>query len=329
MPTDPTSQRLIFRSAIRSDVGSVRENNEDSVYARDDFLVLADGMGGHSSGEVASAIAVHTFAAAHLDQHDSFGGSAADTRVVLRAMSSADETLRTMGTTVVALGRINQRFHACHIGDSRIYILRDGALEQVTTDHTHVQHLVELGRITREQISTHPYRAMLLKSLDDQPGGAEPDSIEVDLREGDRVLLCSDGLSDYVSEWVLRDILRKNSPDEAADALIAAALHAGTRDNISVIVADLVTNDQGAAPSFAGAAAEPMILSAAAETALRESAPGFSGPLATDAEIPAETLTNTGLLPITPDAPPALRVGPLLLALGALGAVVAGIVILL
>ncbi len=323
MPTDPSPATLCFRTAILSDVGVVREDNEDSAYARDDFLVLADGMGGHSSGEVASAIAVHTFAENAVGSPLAMTRSARTTRTILHAMSNADESLRTMGTTIVALGKFGDSFQACHIGDSRIYVLRDSELHQVTTDHTHVQHLVELGRITREQIRTHPYRAMLLKSLDDQAGGADPDLIEIDLAAGDRVLLCSDGLSDYVSERVITEILRRDDRDAVAADLIAVALRAGTRDNITVIVADVVEEPVDKNSSrFAGAAAEPISLSDDAAKALRASAPNFRGPYTTKVDEPRDPLSQT-----QPEPAPerGLRFAPLLFALGAVTVVAAGI----
>lgn len=282
---------------MRSDVGLVRENNEDSAYARGDCLIIADGMGGHSSGEVASAIAVHTFAAIPTPGPETLFTAATRTRDVLRRLSDADETLETMGTTIVALCEAEGSFYACHIGDSRMYRLRNGDLTQITTDHTHVQHLVETGRITREEISTHPYRAMLLKSLDDQPGGAAPDLIPVDLRAGDRVLLCSDGLSDYVPEHVIAQILLGSDLEEVADELINASFRAGTRDNVTVIVADVVPTSETAA-QFAGAAADGLTLSQPAREALNEVDPDGVFPRDPGAEPTTDPLTQTGLLPV-------------------------------
>ena len=297
MPHQSAAHPLIFRSALRSDVGLVRENNEDAAYADGDLLILADGMGGHSSGEVASAVAVHTFAAADGEPPESFTAAAHRTRQTLRAMSGADATLETMGTTVVALRVLDAEFYACHIGDSRLYTLRDGALTQVTTDHTHVQHLVETGRITREEVATHPYRAMLLKSLDDQSGGSEPDLIPLDLHAGDRVLLCSDGLSDYVPEQVIANILNLPDREEAADALVSAALRGGTRDNITVIVADVAAETAEPA-EFAGAAGESLALSDEAARALRKVNPEFAGSISGETG-EDDALTHTTLLPET------------------------------
>jgi len=297
VPHQSAADPLIFRSALRSDVGLIRENNEDAAFAGEDLLILADGMGGHSSGEVASAVAVHTFTAAAGDPPESFSTAAHRTRQTLRAMSSADATLETMGTTVVALRVVGAEFYACHIGDSRLYTLRSGELTQVTTDHTHVQHLVETGRITREEVATHPYRAMLLKSLDDQSGGSEPDLLPLDLHPGDRVLLCSDGLSDYVPEQVITNILSLPDREEAADALVSAALRGGTRDNITVIVADVDSGAAGPA-EFAGAASEALALRDAAARALRKVNPEFTGPISGEGG-EDDALTHTTLVPET------------------------------
>lgn len=307
MPTASAAPPLVFLSALRSDVGVVRENNEDSAFAGPGFLALADGMGGHSSGEVASAIAVHTFAAQTFTDPESFRDAAGLTREILRRMSKADESLETMGTTMTALQHTGGAFYVCHIGDSRLYTLRGGALRQATTDHTHVQHLVETGRITREEVSTHPYRAMLLKSLDDQPGGSAPDLMPLDLEAGDRVLLCSDGLSDYVAEHVIAAALRLPDRDEAADALVAAALRAGTRDNVTVVVADVAPAEAGNR-QFAGAANEPISVSPEAAAALTDADPDFSGPVAAIGAREDDPLTHTtALLQITHVASPAAK----------------------
>lgn len=300
MSTSPAP--LSFEFALRSDVGLVRENNEDSAYAQADRLIIADGMGGHSSGEVASTIAVHTYVAVPTAGPESLFAAATRTREVLRRLSDADETLETMGTTIVALCQAEGGYHVCHIGDSRMYRLRDGALTQITTDHTHVQHLVETGRITRDEVPTHPYRAMLLKSLDDQPGGSAPDIIPVDLQAGDRVLLCSDGLSDYVPEHVIAEILQGRDLEAVADELIDTSFRAGTRDNVTVIVADVVPAS-GSSAQFAGAVADGLTLSRPAREALSEVDPEGMIPLEVRAETISDPLTRPGP-PVEPEASP-------------------------
>ncbi len=276
-----------FRYALGTDLGTVRTNNEDSAFGSGRLLILADGMGGHAAGEVASAVALRVFGGLVGEP----GGSASDptesadailhagrrTRRALHAMSEADPKLESMGTTLIAVACDGEQITVGHIGDSRLYALREGALYQVTTDHTHVQRLVDTGQLTPERARTHPYRSMLLKSLDDQPAGADLDIIECELQPGDRLLLCSDGLSDYLSPERIGTLLAGPDRQEAAHALMDAALGVGTRDNVTVIVADLI--DDGAAsvspePAVVvGAASEPIDLSPDAAAALRASLP--------------------------------------------------------
>lgn len=291
-------QPLVFHYALRSDVGLVRENNEDSAYADGDFLALADGMGGHSSGEVASAVAIRTLANHLRAQPAGFTQGADRTRRILQHMSIADKKLATMGTTLVGLQHHDGQFYIGHIGDSRLYTLIEDSLTQITVDHTHVQHLVNTGRITPEQVHSHPLRAMLLKSLDDQPGGADPDLIPVDLNEGDRVLLCSDGLSDYVADEAIQAALNLPNLNEAADALVEAALVAGTRDNVTVIVADVTRQDPPLA-SYGGAAEQPIAISPQAADALAQADPEYVGPIEVTPDPANDPLTPTQVLPQT------------------------------
>src|SRR5699024_4529457 len=173
-----------------------------------------------------------------------------------------------------------------HIGDSRVYLLREADLYQVTSDHTHVQHLIDTGQLTAERARTHPYRSMLLKSLDDQPTGPDLDLIAAKAEPGDRLLLCSDGLSDYLLPEEIRSAVATPARDEAAQALIDAALAAGTRDNVTVVVADVVTDEAdeeeeaadhplAAGPVVVGAAQDGIALSEDASMALRHSLPDF------------------------------------------------------
>src|SRR5699024_10778666 len=275
-----------FRYAVHTDLGTVRTNNEDSALASPRLLVLADGMGGHAAGEVASAVALRVFA--EVDQSsgtelaDEFLHAGRLARRALFAMSDADPLLESMGTTLVAVGSDGDRVSVGHIGDSRVYALRDSALYQVTTDHTHVQRLIDSGELTPERARTHPYRSMLLKSLDDQPAGPDLDIIDAQIEPGDRVLLCSDGLSDYLDPEVIGATLMTSDREQAAAELIEAALGVGTRDNVTVVVADVVDEDTGgsdqtpvlaAAPMVVGAAEDGVSLSAEAAAALQGSLP--------------------------------------------------------
>lgn len=300
-----------FRFAVRTDLGTVRTNNEDSALASDRLLVLADGMGGHAAGEVASTVATRVFA--QLAQ--AVDGAADDgtdiptritlagrsTRSALQQMSDADPMLESMGTTLITVVSHGGEVTVGHIGDSRVYALRGTSLYQVTTDHTHVQRLVDTGQLTPEKARTHPYRAMLLRSLDDQPGGPDLDVIALEIEAGDRLLLCSDGLSDYLPPEEIGELLALPDRDEAAEQLIEAALQFGTRDNVTVLIADVVAEPgDGAVPELAGAVVEDLNLSPLASDALRSNLPNLAEliiPAAAGAEPAAEPEAEPALEP--------------------------------
>jgi protein phosphatase len=248
---------LVWRYAAASDVGLHREGNEDAVYAGPRLLAVADGMGGHAAGEVASAAAIA--ALSPLDQSaegDPSGAlrtaiGSANTR--LREMVAADNHLHGMGTTVTAVLADGDRMVLAHIGDSRAYLLRGGALTQLTRDHTYVQQLVDEGRITAEDVGTHPQRSMITRAVDGRES-AIPDISEHEVEAGDRLLICSDGLSGVVRDQTLEEVLRDGNPQEAVDALVALALRGGAPDNVTVVVADVAAEDDGRPPVVAGAA---------------------------------------------------------------------------
>ena len=258
---------LALRYAARSDTGLIRAINEDSGYAGPRLLVIADGVGGHAAGEVASSVAVASMAA--LDE-DSPGGdllerlSAAVTNANrhLRDMVHGDPDLKGMGTTLTALLRAGSRLGLVHVGDSRAYLLRGDTLQQLTHDHTFVQTLVDEGRITAEEADHHPQRNLITNSLD----GREDIELDLSVREtkpGDRYLLCSDGLSGVVSEDTLRDtLLDEADTDVVVERLVDLALKGGGPDNITAIVADVVeveTKPPSAVPVTVGAAAEGVV----------------------------------------------------------------------
>jgi serine/threonine protein phosphatase PrpC len=260
---------LALRFAARSDIGLLREGNEDSGYAGPRLLVLADGMGGHAAGEVASSVAVAMLASLDDDSPgpdilDRLSSAVHEANNHLRDMVLGDPDLEGMGTTLTALLRAGSRFGLVHIGDSRCYLLRGDQLQQITKDHTFVQTLVDDGRITAEEASHHPQRNVIVRALD----GREDVELDLSIREakvGDRYLLCSDGLSDVLSEETLRDTLAgADSPDHAAEQLVELALRGGGPDNITAIVADVVDVD-------AGPSATPVTVGAAAEGSVRRS----------------------------------------------------------
>lgn len=236
--------------AARSDVGLIREGNEDSGYASPRLLAVADGMGGAAAGEVASSVTIAAFAG--LDDDDPTGDLLALLRQTLQrcegqltALIEAEPGLRGMGTTVTAMIRSGNRLGLLHIGDSRGYLLREGKLEQITRDHTLVQSLIDAGRLTETEAQTHPQRNVLTRVLDGAHS-AEPDLSIRELRAGDRFLLCSDGLSGVVSnETIEATLAQYEPPEQAVEALIALALRGGGPDNITCVVADVTDeNDE-------------------------------------------------------------------------------------
>jgi protein phosphatase len=278
---------LALRYAARSDIGLLREGNEDSGYAGPRLLVLADGMGGHAAGEVASSVAVAMLASLDDDSPgpdilDRLSSAVQDANNHLRDMVLGDPDLEGMGTTLTALLRAGSRFGLVHIGDSRCYLLRGGQLQQITKDHTFVQTLVDDGRITAEEASHHPQRNVIVRALD----GREDVELDLSIREakaGDRYLLCSDGLSDVLSEETLRDTLAgADSPDHAAEQLVELALRGGGPDNITAIVADVVDVDAGpsATPVTVGAAAEGPVRRSTADSPAAKAAALAPRPLA-------------------------------------------------
>ncbi|MFX0573426.1 PP2C family protein-serine/threonine phosphatase [Nocardia nepalensis] len=249
---------LVLRYAARSDRGLVRGNNEDSVYAGARLLALADGMGGHAAGEVASQLMIA--ALAHLDDDepgdDLLGKLNAATHEGNAAIADHVEEepeLDGMGTTLTAILFAGKKLGLVHIGDSRAYLLRGGELAQITRDDTFVQSLVDEGRITPEQAHTHPQRSLIMRALTGNE--IEPTLIMREARAGDRYLLCSDGLSDVVSDETIANTMREGSTDECADRLIELALRSGGPDNVTVVVADVIDLDYGQShPIVAGAA---------------------------------------------------------------------------
>ncbi|WP_257183197.1 PP2C family protein-serine/threonine phosphatase [Corynebacterium cystitidis] len=247
-----------------SDRGLVRGNNEDSAYAGPHLLLLADGMGGHAAGEVASQLMVRHME--HLDQDPEdndmlalLGAAADDANASIADAIRENPEQDGMGTTLTALLFNGREFGLIHAGDSRGYRLRDGKLEQITIDDTFVQSLVEQGKLDPEDVSTHPQKSLILKAFTGRP--VEPGLAHVDARAGDRLLLCSDGLSDPVTASTIEESLGQGTPDEAAHKLIELALRSGGPDNITIVIADIVDTHTDSAtrmptkPAVAGALA--------------------------------------------------------------------------
>ncbi|MBW4094336.1 MAG: serine/threonine-protein phosphatase [Acidobacteria bacterium] len=244
-----------MRYAARSDVGKVRAKNDDSAYAGRFLAVVADGMGGHAGGDVASASTVLDLI--HLDR-DGYEGDAgthlADeiqtANSLLSELVHVNPKLAGMGTTVTALLLSGTKLEFAHIGDSRAYRLKNGVYEQISVDHTFVQRLIDEGRLHPSEAETHPHKNVLMRVLGDVDASPELDLSTFDAEPGERWLLCSDGLN-YVRPTVVEDVVRStNDLAECADKLIELTLEAGSPDNVSVVLFE-VQESPAAKPSTA------------------------------------------------------------------------------
>lgn len=254
-------------SAAVSHVGKIRSNNQDSGYAGTHLFVVADGMGGHAGGDVASAIAVTRIAETDREYTSPNDAEFALQSALLAANALLAETvfehneLTGMGTTVSGILRVGNHVALAHIGDSRIYLHRGGELKQITNDHTFVQRLVDSGRITAEEAAVHPRRSVLMRVLGDVDASPEIDTTVLETKPGDRWLLCSDGLSSYVSEERILSVLTTTShAEDAALKLVRESLDQGAPDNVTVVLVDVDDTDSSAhiPPVTVGSAAAPL-----------------------------------------------------------------------
>jgi PPM family protein phosphatase len=268
---------LSLRYAALSDVGRVRRDNQDSGFAGAHLLAIADGVGGAARGDIASSTAVQILR--RLDEQQSEDLLEALAGAVHRAhdriaeLVEQDPELEGTSTTVTAALFDGTRMGVAHVGDSRGYLLRDGTLSQLTKDHTFVQSLIDEGRITEEESRTHPHRNLILRAVDGVHD-TDPDLFLIDLVPGDRILLCSDGCSGVLDTDRLADILGTGSVDYAVVELVRASLEAGSSDNVTCVVADVVDADAPAADPDTSAAVTtgPMLVGAAAEQPRRTGA---------------------------------------------------------
>lgn len=256
----------------RSDLGLVRANNEDSAFAGPRLLALADGMGGHAAGEVASQLMIA--ALAPLDEDEAGSDLTAALVDAMHAGNQAiadavegDPSREGMGCTLTALLFDGRRAGLLHVGDSRAYLLRDGELSQITRDDTFVQSMVDEGKLTADEAHSHPQRSLILKALTGHE--VEPSTAVREVRAGDRYLLCSDGLSDPVSVSTITETLSNGTPAEATERLVSLALRSGGPDNVTVVVADIV---EGNTPLNG----RPMVVGAASSEVTDSLAPANS-----------------------------------------------------
>ncbi|MCW2811210.1 MAG: pstP [Friedmanniella sp.] len=256
---------LALRYAAHSEIGLVRKNNQDSGFASPQLLLVADGMGGAAAGDLASAVAVDTLKTAEV--HDggeqmlsTLAEALAEANDRIADLVEADLTLDGMGTTVTGALFDGTRLGLVHIGDSRAYLLRDGALSRLTHDHSWVQSLIDEGKISVAEAAYHPHRSLLLRVLNGQTAN-DPDLTLVPVQSGDRLMFCSDGVCGLVDDVGIEEALRRPSLAEATQALVDRALAGGGVDNITVIVADVID----AGEDEALAIPPPLLLGAAAE----------------------------------------------------------------
>jgi protein phosphatase len=258
-------------SYAASDVGKVRSSNQDSGYAGLNLFFVADGMGGHAGGDIASAITAQHVATADEPVENS---QQAEQKLIdyiwqanqkLSASVQAHSDLAGMGTTFSGMLVHGTSVSIGHIGDSRIYLARDGVVKQITTDHTFVQRLVDTGRISEEEALVHPRRSVLMRVLGDVEQFPEVDLETFETKPGDRWMVCSDGLSGVIPEGLMhRIMLSKSNVQEATDLLVGEALEFGAPDNVTVVLVDVLDakEETEVAPSrnFVGSAASEVVI---------------------------------------------------------------------
>ena len=235
--------------AYKSDVGRVREGNEDSLLVQDPLYAIADGMGGHVAGDVASQTAIETITrnAAQAVEPSALEDLIKQANVAIWEKAQEEPTLRGMGTTCTLISVDGSRIHIGHVGDSRAYMLRDGKLSQLTEDHTLVGRMVKEGRLQPEEAERHPQRNIITRTLGVDPE-VQVDTMSLDMVEGDRVLICSDGLNSMLDAGEIRKALAdETDPQASADRLVEEANAAGGEDNITVVVIDFEAGEGSSA----------------------------------------------------------------------------------
>jgi PPM family protein phosphatase len=254
-----------FNSFAQTDLGLVREGNEDSALSCANLIAVADGMGGHAGGEVASAIAINSLTdlvplllneSVDLDsKEDLFLNITHEIDQKILDKSKAQPELSGMGTTLTALSILDNNIELLHIGDSRCYRYRDNKLEQLSYDHTVMQELLDQGRLTPQEVFDHPQRSLLTQALMGD-SGLDPILLAFEIKKGDQFLLCSDGLTNVLSDYEISKIIEANDADLIPQALINEVRSKGAPDNITIIWSGLTTNQQSGEVKKLGAANE-------------------------------------------------------------------------
>ncbi|WIV44069.1 PP2C family protein-serine/threonine phosphatase [Glutamicibacter nicotianae] len=299
---------LKLKFAAKSDVGRVRKKNDDSAYAGEYLAVLADGMGGHVGGDVASASTVldlvHLDHEATADPQNALPDEIQAANLVLNELVGANPKLSGMGTTVTSLLLSGDTLHMAHIGDSRAYRLKHGEFEQISKDHTFVQRLVDEGRIKPAEAEVHPHKNVLLRVLGDSDASPELDVERFTAEPGERWMLCSDGLTDAVPVPVIEQIIRTTADmDEAVNDLVAITLKNGAPDNVTVVMFEVIENSalDGETPAEPEPAPDTGQLTIAAEGDVEASASLLRHEISQRPHLlvgAAQLATQTGQIPV-------------------------------
>ena len=300
--TTAPKRPLIMRYAARSDVGRVRAKNDDSAYVGRHLAVVADGMGGHAGGDVASAATVLDMLHLDSDDYDGDAGTVLADEIqtansLLSELVHINPKLAGMGTTVTALLLAEGKLHFAHIGDSRAYRLRNGEFEQVSVDHTFVQRLIDEGRLRPEEAETHPHKNVLMRVLGDVDASPELDLATLEVEPGERWLLCSDGLNYVAGHVVERTVRETRDLRECVELLVDLTLEAGAPDNVTVVMLEIVeqtTDDVRTAAVDIVATTPPSAVSAAVSDAARRPGSTIGAAKAADAPQKSNDAGNTG-----------------------------------
>jgi PPM family protein phosphatase len=255
--------RLQFNAIAQSDLGLVRDGNEDSALISNNLIAVADGMGGHAGGEVASAIAINTLekllpvisdTTIDIDsREDLFLNISYEVDAEILRVSKEKPELSGMGTTLTALTLTDNQVDLLHIGDSRCYRWRDSKLEKLSYDHTVMQELLDQGRLTPEEVFDHPQRSLLTQALMGD-SGIDPVLMSYEVKAGDKFLLCSDGLTNVLSEMEIAKTIKATNEDKLLDELIKETKAKGAPDNITIVWAQILESDSNISVSKFGAA---------------------------------------------------------------------------
>ena len=295
----PAQRPLIMRYAARSDVGRIRAKNDDSAYVGRHLAVVADGMGGHAGGDVASAATVLDML--HLD-HGDYDGDAGTVLAdeiqtansLLSELVHINPKLAGMGTTVTALLLAEGKLHFAHIGDSRAYRLRDGVFEQVSVDHTFVQRLIDEGRLRPEEAETHPHKNVLMRVLGDVDASPELDLDTLEVKPGERWLLCSDGLN-YVAGHVVERTMRETKDlRECVETLVNLTLEAGSPDNVTVVLVEIAEETRDDVSTAAVEIVAPTSVTAVVEPEAPDTPQAAAESTPAEAAAPAEAKAASG-----------------------------------